>query len=63
MALKLRIAVYVVAPVLMFFVSSWFGANLKWSCVAVGGWVALMVLLVEVLGRRLVDWMRVVRSG
>lgn len=63
MALKFRIAAYLVAPVLVFFVSGWFGATLKWSCVAVGGWIVLAALLVEVLGRGLVDWMRVVRSG
>lgn len=63
MAFKLRIAAYVVLPALIFFISVWLGATLKWSCLVAGGWIVLAVVLVEVLGRGLVDWMRVVRSG
>ncbi len=59
----MRIAAYVVAPALLFFVGGWLGVTLKWSCVVAGGWLVLAVVLVEVLGRGLVDWMRVVRSG
>ena len=59
----MRGVAYLVLPLAVYSIARWLGGSaLVCSGFAVG-WIVLAVLLVEVLGRGLVDWMRVVRSG
>ncbi len=54
---------YLVSPGVVYLIARWMGASALFSGGLAGGWLVFAVFLVEVLGRGLVDWMRVVRSG